>query len=132
MRYDILSKSQTQTLVKLPRTKSQIPFSLHGCKAFTHPSNNSVFLINGGHIYLFDNENEVLLAKPVFPQIADITRQAICYNEGFIYFLGGFDRLSQRSVNVCSRYNVVTEKWQMLSPMNLGKMDAAACPINEY
>jgi hypothetical protein len=41
-----------------------------------------------------------------------ITRHAITYNEGYIYMIGGFDTKSKKIVKSCSRYNIVTEKWQ--------------------
>lgn len=40
--------------------------------------------------------------------------------------------MTQKSVKSCSRYNIVTEKWHQLSQMMFDKMDASACPINEY
>jgi hypothetical protein len=30
------------------------------------------------------------------------------------------------------RYNIVTEKWQLITPMLFDIMDGAACAINEY
>ena len=102
------------------------------CKALSHPSNNAIFLIEGPNIFLFDNLNEVLLAKPSFPANMYIKRQAIVYNEGYIYMIGGIDTQTNKTVKYCSRYNIVTEKWQQLSLTIFDKMDAAACAINEY
>ena len=34
-----------------------------GWTALSHPSNNSVFLINGPEVFLFDNQNELMLLK---------------------------------------------------------------------
>jgi hypothetical protein len=71
--------------------------------------------------------------------IEHIKRQAVAYNEGLtyyngvhIYFIGGVDTRTGKTVKVCTRYNIVTEKWQQLSPTLFDKMDAAACAINEY
>jgi N-acetylneuraminic acid mutarotase len=61
-----------------------------------------------------------------------ITRHAIAYNEGYIYMIGGFDSKTNKIVKTCSRYNIVTEKWQQLSSMLFEIMDASACAINEY
>jgi hypothetical protein len=51
-----------------------MPFNLKECKALSHPSNNSIFLIDGPQIYLFDNQNEILLQKPSFNQIENVRR----------------------------------------------------------
>jgi hypothetical protein len=134
-RYDILSESHNETNIRIPNIllknqKSILNFK--ECKALSHPSNNSIFLLDGAQIYLYDNQNEILLQKPSFPLIEHIKRQAICYNEGYIYLIGGFDTITQKSVKTCCRYNIVTEKWQQLSPILFDKMDSSACPINEY
>ena len=59
-------------------------------------------------------------------------KQAITYNEGFIYLIGGFDSSIGKITKSCVRYNIVTEKWQLITPMLFDIMDAAACAINEY
>ena len=46
--------------------------------------------------------------------------------------IGGIDTQTNKTVKYCSRYNIVTEKWQQLSLTIFDKMDAAACAINEY
>lgn len=46
--------------------------------------------------------------------------------------LGGFDSKENRLKRSCTRYNIVTEKWQLISPMLYEKEDASACAINEY
>jgi N-acetylneuraminic acid mutarotase len=61
-----------------------------------------------------------------------VSHSAITYNEGFIYFLGGLDCQSNKIVKNCLRYNIVTEKWQLLSPMLFEISEGAACAINEY
>jgi len=38
-----------------------------GWTALSHPSNNSVFLINGPEVFLFDNQNELMLLKQSYP-----------------------------------------------------------------
>ena len=111
-------------------------------RALTHPSNNSVFLIQGGisierplTLYLFDNQNEVLLGKPSCPHqmgMGLVSRQAVAYNEGFIYLMGGFDARQGKIVKACARYNIVTEKWQQLTSMLFEISEGAACAINEY
>jgi len=40
-----------------------------------------------------------------------INKQAIAYNEGFIYLMGGFEARTGKIVKLCARYNIVTEKW---------------------
>jgi hypothetical protein len=47
---------------------------LDQCKAITHPSNNAIFLIEGGQsldrpqqLYLFDNQNDIIMQKPSCP-----------------------------------------------------------------
>ena len=35
-------------------------------------------------------------------------------------------------MNSCTRYNIVSEKWQSLPPMIFPRENAAACAINEY
>jgi len=61
-----------------------------------------------------------------------ISGQAITYSEGFIYFMGGYDARTNKIIKGCSRYNIVTEKWQLLNPMLFEIMEGAACEINEY
>ena len=46
--------------------------------------------------------------------------------------LGGFCSKEKKLRRVCTRYNIVTEKWQQISPMLYEKQDAAACAINEF
>jgi N-acetylneuraminic acid mutarotase len=46
--------------------------------------------------------------------------------------IGGFDTNINKIVKTCSRYNIVTEKWQQLSSMLFEIMDASAFAINEY
>lgn len=73
-----------------------------------------------------------MLRKQSYPANEFVTHQAICYNEGFIYMLGGFCQKERKLRRVCTRYNIVTEKWQQISPMLYEKQDAAACAINEF
>ena len=46
--------------------------------------------------------------------------------------LGGFCQKEKKLKRACSRYNIVTEKWQQISPMIFHKEKAAACAINEF
>jgi len=46
--------------------------------------------------------------------------------------LGGFCSKENKLRRICTRYNIVTEKWQQISPMTYEKQDAAACAINEF
>ena len=46
--------------------------------------------------------------------------------------LGGFRMKDNRQMNACTRYNIVSEKWQSLPPMIFPRENAAACAINEY
>jgi len=46
--------------------------------------------------------------------------------------IGGYDNKTKKIVKSCSRYNIVTEKWQQLSSMLFEIMDASASSINEY
>jgi hypothetical protein len=46
--------------------------------------------------------------------------------------LGGFCQKEKKLKKSCSRYNIVTEKWQQISPMIFAKENAAACAINEF
>lgn len=110
-------------------TSAQI--NLGESRAIPHPSNNSVFIVDGSQIYQFDNNNEILVQKPCFPQIRSINRQAITYNEGYIYLIGGCDSRTAKAVKSCSRYNIVTEKWQQLTTLLFEIMDSSACAINE-
>ena len=103
-----------------------------GWTALSHPSNNSIFLISGPNIFLFDNQNELMLRKQSYPGNEYLLNQAICYNEGFIYMLGGFCTKEKKLKRCCSRYNIVTEKWQQISPMIFHTENAAACAINEF
>ena len=64
--------------------------------------------------------------------MSHVSRQAITYNEGFIYLIGGYDSRSKSISKGCLRYNIVTEKWQQLTPMLFEIMEGAACAISEY
>jgi N-acetylneuraminic acid mutarotase len=64
--------------------------------------------------------------------MSHVSRQAITYNEGFIYLMGGFDARTKSIVKGSLRYNIVTEKWQQLTPMLFEIMEGASCAINEY
>jgi N-acetylneuraminic acid mutarotase len=64
--------------------------------------------------------------------MSHVGRQALTYNEGFIYLMGGYDASSKSIAKGCLRYNIVTEKWQQLTHMLFEIMDGAACAINEY
>ena len=134
-RYDILSDTYLSSEIKancLGRFNPSLWNEGKGWTALSHPSNNSIFLINGPDIFLFDNQNELMLKKRSYPSNEYLQRQAVCYNEGFIYMLGGFCRKEKRLKKACSRYNIVTEKWQHISPMIFAKENAAACAINEF
>jgi hypothetical protein len=89
---DLLSDAISTAMVKVvsPNLLSQ-GFNLTNCKAITHPSNNSIFVIDHANIHLFDNTNELLLSKPVFPLLKGTTSHAVAYNEGYIYMIGGYD-----------------------------------------
>lgn len=113
-RYDILSDTYLSSNIKinsLGRFNPQNWNNGEGWIALSHPSNNSIFLINGAEIFLFDNQNELMLKKQSYPANDYMTRQAICYNEGFIYMLGGFCTNENKLKRSCYRYNIVTEKW---------------------
>lgn len=134
-RYDILSDTYLSSEIKancLGRFNPSLWNEGKGWTALSHPSNNSIFLINGPDIFLFDNQNELMLKKRSYPSNEYLQRQAVCYNEGFIYMLGGFCRKEKKLKKACSRYNIVTEKWQHISPMIFAKENAAACAINEF
>jgi len=46
--------------------------------------------------------------------------------------IGGYDCKTKKIVKSCIRYNIVTEKWQMLTPMLFEISEGSACAINEY
>jgi len=46
--------------------------------------------------------------------------------------MGGIDARTNKIIKSCTRYNIVTEKWQLLTPMLFEIMEGAACAINEY
>lgn len=134
-RYDILSDTYLSSEIKancLGRFNPSMWNDGKGWTALSHPSNNSIFLINGSDIFLFDNQNELMLKKRSYPSNEYLQRQAVCYNEGFIYMLGGFCTKETKLKRTCSRYNIVTEKWQHISPMIFAKENSAACAINEF
>lgn len=65
-------------------------------------------------------------------QMCHVQKQAITYNEGFIYTMGGYNARLKKITKACARYNIVTEKWQQLTPMLFEIMEGSACAINEY
>jgi N-acetylneuraminic acid mutarotase len=46
--------------------------------------------------------------------------------------LGGYCTKEKKLKRSCSRYNIVTEKWQQTSPMIFHKENSASCAINEF
>jgi hypothetical protein len=65
-RYDILSDTYVASEIKLNSLGRFDPLKWNDGKGWTvlsHPSNNSIFLINGPNIFLFDNQNELMLKK---------------------------------------------------------------------
>jgi hypothetical protein len=65
-RYDILSDTYMSSDIKLNSLGRFDPLKWNdgsGWTALSHPSNNSIFLINGPNIFLFDNQNELMLKK---------------------------------------------------------------------
>jgi N-acetylneuraminic acid mutarotase len=42
------------------------------------------------------------------------------------------DTLTSKISKGCVRYNIVTEKWQQITPMLFEIMEGSACAINEY
>ena len=114
-RYDLLSETAMQAEIRQNALSSfgdQLLNEKRGWKALSHPSNNSIFLVSGGDIYLFDNQNELILKKRGCNLTENMRRQAICYNEGFIYMLGGYCEKENKLKRSCHRYNIVSEKWQ--------------------
>lgn len=73
-----------------------------------------------------------MLQKQSYPGNENLKNQAICYNEGFIYMIGGYCCKEKKYRRSCARYNIVLEKWQQISPMIFHKENAAACAINEF
>lgn len=55
MRYDIMCEVQQESTVKHINTSQQSLANLSQFKALSHPSNNSIFLLDGSQIFLFDN-----------------------------------------------------------------------------
>jgi len=100
-RYDILSDEYSSSDIKmnsLGRFNPQKWNDGKGWTALSHPSNNSIFLINGPDMFLFDNQNEVMLRKQTYPVNEYLINQAITYNEGFIYMLGGYNSKENRLI----------------------------------
>ena len=65
-RYDILSDTYMASEIKMNSLGRFDPLKWdngNGWTALSHPSNNSIFLINGPNIFLFDNQNELMLKK---------------------------------------------------------------------
>jgi len=46
--------------------------------------------------------------------------------------VGGYCTKEKKLKKSCTRYNIVTEKWQHISPMIFAKENAATCAINEF
>jgi hypothetical protein len=65
-RYDILSDTFSSSEIKANCLGRFNPKKWEDGKdwtALSHPSNNSIFLINSANIFLFDNQNELMLTK---------------------------------------------------------------------
>jgi N-acetylneuraminic acid mutarotase len=134
-RYDILSDTYLSSEIKansLGRFNPKDWNNGEGWTALSHPSNNSIFLINGPNIFLFDNQNELMLKKQSYSVNEHLKKQTVCYSEGFIYMLGGYCTKEKKQKRTCTRYNIVTEKWQKISNMIFARENAAACAINEF
>jgi hypothetical protein len=46
--------------------------------------------------------------------------------------MGGVEPRFGKALKNTTRYNIVTEKWEMLAPMNIERVDASACALNEF
>ena len=69
-RYDILSDTYRSIDIKMSSLGVFNPHKWNdgkGWSALSHPSNNSIFLINGPELFLFDNQNELMLKKRQHP-----------------------------------------------------------------
>jgi hypothetical protein len=54
-RYDILSEKKMESDISQLSLGRFSTSNIEDYQALQHPSNNSIFLIKGGEIYLFDN-----------------------------------------------------------------------------
>ena len=71
-RYDILSETSMQTEIRssaFTRFNEMLWEEAGAWTALSHPSNNQIYLVNGGDICLFDNQNELMLRKRSCPAI---------------------------------------------------------------
>lgn len=61
---------------------------------------------------------------------------ALCYNEGYIYAIGGIsiDRQGKKVVTrTCEKYNILTDQWTEIAPLNLPICNHCACSFeNKY
>ncbi|CDW71274.1 kelch motif family protein [Stylonychia lemnae] len=128
---DLLCDQVTQTNVKLVNPMISQTLNLRNCKTVTHPSNNSVYIVDDAQLYQYDNNNDLILQKQMFNQLKGTVQHALAYNEGFIYLVGGYDSKTHKTLKQCSRFNIITEKWQQMAPMLFEIKEASACAINE-
>jgi hypothetical protein len=91
-----------------------------------------VFFISGSFNVLYDYVNNIFLKKPVMQANHGILRHCLTYTDGYIYCMGGVEPRFGKALKNTTRYNIVTEKWEMLAPMNIERVDASACALNEF
>ena len=63
------------------------------------------------------------------PMLQQRDSHAVCYNEEYLYVIGGLTLSKGRRVvsRECERYNIVTNKWTALAPVSLPVSNHCAC-----
>jgi len=85
-------------------------------------------------VYTVDFQRKELVKKAPMRYKRD--SHAICYNEGYIYVIGGvtFDKEKKKSVlRACERYNVARDEWTEIARVNMPVCNHCACVFqNKY
>jgi len=127
---EILVTKFTSTLSKISTEKILNPTSvaLDSAQILTHPNGRSIFIVSDGFIVQYDSQNNVFLKKPINLACAGTIGASVTLFEHYIYLFGGFK--AGKAQSCAFRFNIISEKWTSLAPMQIERYNSFACSIN--
>ena len=105
-------------------------FDLSQIECITHPSMNSIFLIAGDKLLLFDNLNNIFIKKPSCADLNGVTKYCSTFVDNCIYIMGGLRQ--GMPLSTCNKFCIITEKWWQVSNMITPRFHASSCAINDF
>ena len=86
--------------------------------------------VNGkkvGTTFVFDAAKRTL--KPIAEMVNARSSHSACYMNGYIYAVGGFLN-GQVYTTMCERFNISSNQWKVIAPMNYNSVAASLCGFN--